>query len=149
MCVTSETDENRMPDNGIDSPAADDANSVGSVGGNGRLKKGPWTSAEDAILVEYVTENGEGNWNAVQNHTGLARCGKSCRLRWANHLRPDLKKGAFTPEEEHLIIELHAKMGNKWARMAAEVRFFFSVGIKVLPLMNSLLLLGHSFLNLA
>ncbi|XP_074321197.1 transcription factor GAMYB-like [Silene latifolia] len=85
------------------------------------LKKGPWTSAEDAILVQYVTKHGEGNWNAVQKHSGLSRCGKSCRLRWANHLRPDLKKGAFTQEEETLIIELHAKMGNKWARMAAEL----------------------------
>ncbi|KAG6679023.1 hypothetical protein I3842_14G110100 [Carya illinoinensis] len=85
------------------------------------LKKGPWTSAEDAILVEYVEKYGEGNWNAVQKHSGLSRCGKSCRLRWANHLRPDLKKGAFTPEEERRIIEMHAKMGNKWARMAGEL----------------------------
>ncbi|CAN1249678.1 Transcription factor MYB65 [Linum perenne] len=88
--------------------------------GSGALKKGPWTSAEDAILVDYVTKHGEGNWNAVQKHSGLSRCGKSCRLRWANHLRPDLRKGAFTADEERLIIELHAKMGNKWARMAAE-----------------------------
>lgn len=92
-----------------------------SDGGGIPLKKGPWTAAEDAILVDYVTKHGEGNWNAVQKHSGLARCGKSCRLRWANHLRPDLKKGAFSPEEERLIIELHAKMGNKWARMAAEL----------------------------
>nr|KAJ0207572.1 hypothetical protein LSAT_V11C500286770 [Lactuca sativa] len=56
-----------------------------------------------------------------KKHSGLSRCGKSCRLRWANHLNPDLKKGAFTPEEERRIIELHAKMGNKWARMAIEV----------------------------
>ncbi|KAI3450092.1 hypothetical protein Pfo_006757 [Paulownia fortunei] len=117
MSMTSESDEKMMPKNGIDSLAVDDANS----GGNSPLKKGPWTSAEDAILVEYVTKHGEGNWNAVQKHSGLARCGKSCRLRWANHLRPDLKKGAFSPEEEQLIIELHAKMGNKWARMAAEL----------------------------
>ncbi|KAJ6703001.1 TRANSCRIPTION FACTOR putative-RELATED [Salix viminalis] len=85
------------------------------------LKKGPWTSAEDAILIEYVKKHGEGNWNSVQKHSGLLRCGKSCRLRWANHLRPNLKKGAFTQEEEQLIIELHAKMGNKWARMAAHL----------------------------
>nr|KYP54573.1 Transcription factor GAMYB [Cajanus cajan] len=89
--------------------------------GEGPLKKGPWTSAEDAILIEYVKKHGQGNWNAVQKYSGLARCGKSCRLRWANHLRPDLKKGAFTAEEESRIIELHSKMGNKWARMAAEL----------------------------
>ncbi|XP_022988750.1 transcription factor MYB101-like isoform X2 [Cucurbita maxima] len=85
------------------------------------LKKGPWTTAEDGILIEYVQKHGEGNWNAVQKHTGLPRCGKSCRLRWANHLRPNLKKGSFSQEEERLIIELHAKLGNKWARMAAQL----------------------------
>lgn len=106
--MTTESDE---------SPLIDEGNSGGSSG----LKKGPWTSAEDAILVDYVRKHGEGNWNAVQKHSGLSRCGKSCRLRWANHLRPNLKKGAFTPDEERLIIELHAKMGNKWARMAAHL----------------------------
>ncbi|CAK7331885.1 unnamed protein product [Dovyalis caffra] len=103
------------------SPAADEVDAGGMMGGITPLKKGPWTSAEDAILMDYVKKHGEGNWNAVQKHSGLFRCGKSCRLRWANHLRPDLKKGAFTPEEENRIIELHAKMGNKWARMAAEL----------------------------
>lgn len=119
--MTSESEEQMMAYGGIGSPSAEEAGGGGNVGGSGPLKKGPWTSAEDAVLVEYVTKHGEGNWNAVQKHSGLARCGKSCRLRWANHLRPDLKKGAFTQEEEHRIIELHAKMGNKWARMAAEL----------------------------
>lgn len=96
-------------------------------GGKGEemtLKKGPWTTAEDAVLIDYVTKHGEGNWNAVQRNTGLNRCGKSCRLRWANHLRPNLKKGAFSPEEEKLIVDLHAQFGNKWARMAALVCIF-------------------------
>ncbi|TYI42416.1 hypothetical protein ES332_A01G096700v1 [Gossypium tomentosum] len=96
------------------------SNNGGGEGGI-MLKKGPWTAAEDAVLADYVRTHGEGNWNAVQKNTGLARCGKSCRLRWANHLRPNLKKGAFSPEEERIIVELHAKMGNKWARMATQL----------------------------
>ncbi|MCD7472868.1 Transcription regulatory protein SNF2 [Datura stramonium] len=115
MSITSETDDRMTSKVDMDSP--DEVSGGESV----PLKKGPWTSAEDAILVDYVMTHGEGNWNAVQRHSGLARCGKSCRLRWANHLRPDLKKGAFTPEEEQRILELHAKMGNKWARMAIEL----------------------------
>ena len=83
--------------------------------------KGPWTSAEDQLLIGYVDKHGEGNWNAVQKHSGLSRCGKSCRLRWVNHLRPSLKKGSFTDKEEQRVVELHASMGNKWARMAAQV----------------------------
>ncbi|KHM99555.1 Transcription factor GAMYB-like protein [Glycine soja] len=83
-------------------------------------------------------DQGGGNWNAVQRNTGLNRCGKSCRLRWANHLRPNLKKGAFSPEEEKLIVDLHAQFGNKWARMAAllpgrtnnEIKNYWNTGIK-------------------
>ncbi|KAH7861072.1 hypothetical protein Vadar_021304 [Vaccinium darrowii] len=93
----------------------------GGGGPRKAVKKGPWTTAEDAMLMEYVRKNGEGNWNAVQRNCGLMRCGKSCRLRWANHLRPNLKKGSFSAEEERLIIELHAQLGNKWARMASQL----------------------------
>ncbi|KAK9273842.1 hypothetical protein L1049_018654 [Liquidambar formosana] len=119
--TTNESDDGIMPKDHTDSPSAEEACSGGNLMEVGPLKKGPWTSAEDAILVDYVNKHGEGNWNAVQKHSGLSRCGKSCRLRWANHLRPDLKKGAFTQEEEQCIIELHARMGNKWARMASEL----------------------------
>ena len=85
------------------------------------LKKGPWTAAEDDILAAYVRRHGTGNWNVVQKNTGLARCGKSCRFRWTNYLRPDLRRGAFSNEEQCKVIELHALMGNKWAKMAQEV----------------------------
>ncbi|KAI6697521.1 hypothetical protein NL676_017640 [Syzygium grande] len=104
----------------------DDRTSGGGGSGEGQgqgaaLKKGPWSAGEDAVLMEYVKAHGEGNWNAIRRKTGLMRCGKSCRLRWANHLRPNLKKGAFSPEEEAKIIQLHARLGNKWARMAAQL----------------------------
>ncbi|KAI8021617.1 Transcription factor GAMYB [Camellia lanceoleosa] len=119
--MTNESDDEMLSKDHTGSPLTDEGNCGGSMNGGVVLKKGPWTSAEDAILVDYVRKHGEGNWNAVQKHSGLFRCGKSCRLRWANHLRPNLKKGAFTPDEEKTIIELHAKMGNKWARMAAHL----------------------------
>lgn len=100
----------------------------GANGGvNTGLRKGPWTAAEDSILVEHVRRYGEGNWNAVQRSSGLARCGKSCRLRWANHLRPNLKKGPFSPEEELLILRLHARIGNKWARIATHVSIYIEI----------------------
>ncbi|ONK61671.1 uncharacterized protein A4U43_C08F32370 [Asparagus officinalis] len=121
--TTSESNRKMLPKDQVSSLSIDEGSSGGSMGGRGSsgLKKGPWTSAEDAVLVEYVRKHGEGNWNNVQKNSGLSRCGKSCRLRWANHLRPNLKKGAFSPEEEELIIKLHATMGNKWARMAAHL----------------------------
>uniref|UniRef100_A0A0D9WT99 Uncharacterized protein n=1 Tax=Leersia perrieri TaxID=77586 RepID=A0A0D9WT99_9ORYZ len=90
--------------------------------GGGGLKKGPWTQGEDKLLVEHVRRHGEGNWNAVRRETGLQRCGKSCRLRWANHLRPNLRKGPFSPLEERTILRLHALLGNKWARISSYLR---------------------------
>lgn len=89
------------------------------------VKKGPWTEAEDEMLREYVRNYGEGNWNTVHKNSGLARCGKSCRLRWANHLRPNLKKCDFSKYEEQIIIYLHATLGNKWSQMAAQVYIYF------------------------
>ncbi|WOL09937.1 hypothetical protein Cni_G18691 [Canna indica] len=81
-------------------------------------RKGPWTAQEDKILIDHVNLHGEGKWNSVSKLTGLRRCGKSCRLRWVNYLRPDLKRGNITPEEETLIQELHALWGNRWSTIA-------------------------------
>ncbi|XP_055822210.1 transcription factor MYB53-like [Solanum dulcamara] len=85
------------------------------------LKKGPWTSEEDEKLVEYIQENGHRNWQLVPKRAGLNRCGKSCRLRWTNYLRPDIKRGGFSEEEEEMIINLHSILGNKWSRIAAHL----------------------------
>ncbi|CAA3013720.1 myb-related 306-like [Olea europaea subsp. europaea] len=83
------------------------------------VKKGPWTPEEDIMLVSYVQEHGPGNWRAVPTITGLRRCSKSCRLRWANYLRPGIKRGNFTDHEEKMIIQLQALLGNKWAAIAS------------------------------
>ncbi|KAE8679729.1 Transcription factor MYB59 [Hibiscus syriacus] len=71
-------------------------------------KKGPWTPEEDKFMTEYVNLHGEGRWSSVSKSTGLNRSGKSCRLRWVNYLRPGLKRGHITPQEEGIIAELHA-----------------------------------------
>lgn len=85
------------------------------------LKKGPWTPEEDQILVSYIQKNGHGNWRALPKQAGLLRCGKSCRLRWTNYLRPDIKRGNFSKEEEDTIIQLHELLGNRWSAIAARL----------------------------
>ncbi|KAG6668517.1 transcription factor MYB13-like [Carya illinoinensis] len=89
----------------------------GLIGEEG-WRKGPWTSEEDRLLIEYVRLYGEGRWNSVARLAGLKRNGKSCRLRWVNYLRPDLKRGQITPHEESIILELHARWGNRWSTIA-------------------------------
>ncbi|PKI65228.1 hypothetical protein CRG98_014377 [Punica granatum] len=78
------------------------------------LKKGPWTPEEDQVLMSYIQQHGHGNWRALPKLAGLLRCGKSCRLRWINYLRPDIKRGNFTQEEEDTIIHLHEMLGNRY-----------------------------------
>lgn len=83
------------------------------------VKKGPWSEAEDIKLISFIQKHGHSNWRALPRLAGLARCGKSCRLRWVNYLRPDLKRGNFTPQEEETIIKLHETLGNKWSKIAS------------------------------
>ncbi|XP_042026350.1 transcription factor MYB102-like [Salvia splendens] len=85
------------------------------------LKKGPWTQEEDQKLLDYIHKNGYGNWRTLPKNAGLQRCGKSCRLRWTNYLRPDIKRGRFSFEEEETIIQLHSILGNKWSAIAARL----------------------------
>ncbi|KAF2283161.1 hypothetical protein GH714_043491 [Hevea brasiliensis] len=85
------------------------------------IKKGPWTPEEDHKLITYIQLHGPCNWRTLPKNAGLQRCGKSCRLRWTNYLRPDIKRGRFSFEEEETIIQLHSIMGNKWSAIAARL----------------------------
>ncbi|KAL9356516.1 hypothetical protein Peur_049769 [Populus x canadensis] len=85
------------------------------------LKKGPWTPEEDQKLVKYIQKHGHGSWRALPKLAGLNRCGKSCRLRWTNYLRPDIKRGKFSQEEEQTILNLHSILGNKWSAIAGHL----------------------------
>nr|QST87254.1 transcription factor MYB3 [Abelmoschus esculentus]QST87261.1 transcription factor MYB102 [Abelmoschus esculentus] len=85
------------------------------------LKKGPWTPEEDQKLIDYIQKHGYGNWRTLPKNAGLQRCGKSCRLRWTNYLRPDIKRGRFSFEEEEVIIQMHSILGNKWSAIAARL----------------------------
>ncbi|KAL5580434.1 hypothetical protein UlMin_012876 [Ulmus minor] len=86
-----------------------------------KLRKGLWSPEEDEKLLNYITKHGHGCWSSVPKLAGLQRCGKSCRLRWINYLRPDLKRGPFSQQEENLIVELHAVLGNRWSQIAAQL----------------------------
>ncbi|KAK3182959.1 hypothetical protein Dsin_030245 [Dipteronia sinensis] len=112
----------------VRSPCCDDNN----------LKKGPWTPEEDEKLVDHINKHGYGNWKTLPRSAGLNRCGKSCRLRWTNYLRPDIKRGKFSQEEERIIINLHSVLGNKWSKIAThlpgrtdnEIKNFWNTNIR-------------------
>ncbi|KAL9248634.1 Transcription factor MYB102-like protein [Drosera capensis] len=85
------------------------------------LKRGSWTPEEDQKLVDNIHKHRHGNWRTLPKNAGLQRCGKSCRLRWTNCVRPDIKKGKFSSEEEETIIHLHSILGNKWSKIAVHL----------------------------
>ncbi|KAL6593694.1 hypothetical protein ACP70R_048595 [Stipagrostis hirtigluma subsp. patula] len=85
------------------------------------LNRGAWTAMEDDILVSYIKNHGEGKWGSLPKRAGLKRCGKSCRLRWLNYLRPGIKRGNISDDEEELIIRLHRLLGNRWSLIAGRL----------------------------
>lgn len=117
-------------------------------------KKGFWKPEEDLILKKYVEIHGEGKWRTVSeksgNHNfpfvaqlsgsrlnligkiiilkllqGLKRGGRSCRLRWKNYLRPNIKRGEMSEQEKDLIIRLHKLLGNRFVLYNIYCKCFF------------------------
>nr|AGI61041.1 putative R2R3 MYB transcriptional regulator [Diplacus aurantiacus] len=85
------------------------------------VRKGAWTKDEDNQLRKCVDKFGEGKWHLVPLRAGLNRCRKSCRLRWLNYLRPNLKRGHFNKDEADLILRLHNLLGNRWSLIAGRL----------------------------
>nr|BAM08930.1 asymmetric leaves1 [Asparagus asparagoides] len=82
-----------------------------------------WSTEEDALLRSYVKRYGPREWSLVSQRMDVPfhRDAKSCLERWKNYLAPSIKKGSLTKEEQLLVIQLQAKHGNKWKKIAAEV----------------------------
>lgn len=85
------------------------------------MKRGAWSKDEDDKLRAYILRYGHWNWTQLPKFAGLSRSGKSCRLRWMNYLRPDIKHGNYTKEEEDTIIKTRQQHGNKWSLIAAKL----------------------------
>ncbi|KAI7745810.1 hypothetical protein M8C21_027480 [Ambrosia artemisiifolia] len=85
------------------------------------LKKGSWSLEEDQKLVSYIKRYGIWNWSLMPKYAGLSRSGKSCRLRWMNYLKPNIKRGNFSKEEEEIILHSHSVLGNRWSAIATRL----------------------------
>ncbi|WOH00873.1 hypothetical protein DCAR_0520249 [Daucus carota subsp. sativus] len=113
------------------------------------VKRGPWSPEEDAKLKEYIEKHGSGgNWIALPQKAGLRRCGKSCRLRWLNYLRPNIKHGEFTDDEDRIICTLFSNIGSRWSIIAGQlpgrtdndIKNYWNTKLKKKLLMGSLML---------
>ncbi|XP_010535622.1 PREDICTED: transcription factor RAX1 [Tarenaya hassleriana] len=87
-----------------------------------KVKRGPWSPEEDSKLRDYIERFGNGgNWISLPQKAGLKRCGKSCRLRWLNYLRPNIKHGDFSEDEDRIICSLFSAIGSRWSIIAAHL----------------------------
>ena len=82
--------------------------------------KKPWTKDEDDRLKELVQQHGTSNWGIISSAL-QCRSGKQCRERYHNHLLPNVKKGDWTSEEDRIIMEMQARIGNQWAKITKEL----------------------------
>ncbi|KAL6609882.1 hypothetical protein ACP70R_039851 [Stipagrostis hirtigluma subsp. patula] len=107
------------------SAVADMSGAGGQVHGGGGDQalyagRGLWTPEEDSVLETLVKELGLRKWSKIAKDLP-GRIGKQCRERWHNHLRPDIKKNAWTEEEELLLVAWHRKLGNRWVEIAKHI----------------------------
>ncbi|KAK6143236.1 hypothetical protein DH2020_023584 [Rehmannia glutinosa] len=118
-CVTADNLGFQKPDASKRSENSESASTKKC--GRGRKKsksaKGQWTTDEDRLLIRLVKKYGERKWSVIAQMLN-GRIGKQCRERWHNHLRPDIKKDVWTEEEDKILIDIHARVGNKWAEIA-------------------------------
>lgn len=87
------------------------------VSSSDRITKGPWTKEDDDKVVELVKEFGPKKWSKIAERLP-GRVGKQCRERWHNHLNPDIRKDAWSVEEDNTIMREHGRIGNRWAEIA-------------------------------
>eukprot|EP01016_Furgasonia_blochmanni_P050470 TRINITY_DN7804_c0_g1_i6.p1 TRINITY_DN7804_c0_g1~~TRINITY_DN7804_c0_g1_i6.p1 ORF type:complete len:844 (-),score=291.32 TRINITY_DN7804_c0_g1_i6:306-2837(-) len=85
-------------------------------------KHGKWTPEEDELLRNVVQLYGEKQWRKISDHIP-GRSAIQCLHRWTKILKPGLKKGPWTIEEDQKLISWVKKEGpTKWAQAAALIK---------------------------
>ncbi|XP_065633613.1 transcription factor MYB20-like [Quercus suber] len=103
--------------------------------GSFSVRKGAWIEEEDIRLKQCIEKDGEGKWHLVLVSVGLNRCRKSCRLRWLNYLKPNIKRGNFAADEVDLMLKLHKLLGDSSSN-SKPIKVLKPVSIQDSPLLQ-------------
>lgn len=79
--------------------------------------KNRFTEQEDAQLIELVNRHGAYEWNVI---AGMMknRSAKQCRERWHAKLAPGISVRPWTQEEDRILLDRQAELGNRWSEIA-------------------------------
>jgi hypothetical protein len=76
-----------------------------------------FTSDEDILLRDLVSDLGEQDWSAISARM-VTRSARQCRDRWVGYLSPRIENAAWTAAEESLLLEKYAELGPRWMLIA-------------------------------
>ena len=70
--------------------------------------------------MQWVTQNEgkKGVWARLLNEKLPHRSAAQCWARWHNCLKPGIKKGPFSAEEDKTLMEAYGKLGEKWTEIS-------------------------------
>jgi hypothetical protein len=79
----------------------------------------PWTSEEDVLLKKYADEYEYRDWKAIAEFIP-ERSAIQCCARW-KRIRPGVKKGKWTVQEDMLLMKFADKLNKKWSKIAKHI----------------------------
>ncbi|BCS28308.1 uncharacterized protein APUU_61356A [Aspergillus puulaauensis] len=82
-----------------------------------KVKKGPWTEAEDERLRRAIERHGT-KWSVVASMVAT-RLPDQCSKRWGQAINPDIDHSPWTQHEDDLLIEQVNKHGHYWQQIVS------------------------------
>ncbi|KAL4874589.1 hypothetical protein BJY04DRAFT_224876 [Aspergillus karnatakaensis] len=82
-----------------------------------KVKKGPWTEAEDDRLRRAIDRHGT-KWAVVASVVGT-RLPDQCSKRWSHAIDPSIDHSPWTQQEDELLIQNVNKHGHYWQQIVS------------------------------